>query len=387
MVVGAMRSAYRGYTDPDCPRPLRRLFERTVDVANPFDGAAPRRRTPPPVGGDTTGPKKCSLLQWLFEGPYDAAFDATGEGYVPELAYHAYRTRGGVDRGRDASLPGGPTDPAVVADLLAADPAAVWTWFLRTALADAPGLRRVAAASYQAHRAPPPAEPPAYGVDVVGCLDSEPARRLVAGLCDGKVPHALFDSCGGFAPPTPRAPTFAVTLVLPGAPALPPRRGDAARVVVVGPDDAKAWTGPNATRGPALRDRLDALLPGLAPPAAFAGCAQTYPPDPPPPPRVPFDHPTLRLRRPAAAVVPAPSLALVYGLLVLAAAFFLARRSCRWALADQTPTEGGGDDDDRLDAAEQHRVDSDDSDDGGEGESPEGASLLQLEPKTPKKRK
>ena len=120
MVVGAMRSAYRGYTDPDCPRPLRRLFERTVDVANPFDGAAPRRRTPPPVGGDTTGPKKCSLLQWLFEGPYDAAFDATGEGYVPELAYHAYRTRGGVDRGRDASLPGGPTDPAVVEDLLAA---------------------------------------------------------------------------------------------------------------------------------------------------------------------------------------------------------------------------------------------------------------------------
>ncbi|KAH8068573.1 cyclin-dependent protein serine/threonine kinase [Aureococcus anophagefferens] len=358
-VVAAARDAYRGATDPDGDAARRRLFARTVRLDNPFNGTPPVLR----AAGDGA---RISVAQWLFEGPYDLPFDLVGAAYVPELAWHAYRSRDGPEAGR----PGGrvaATDAAAAAALLAAEPARVWTWFLAY-LGDAPGLRKVATAMLRAHRAD--ADPPAFGVSLAGCLDGEDA--LLAALCDARVPHAAFDACGRLAPPPgPRVPPFAVTLVAgaaaPRSPGPRPRRlarGRGARRRGRGALDGRGAAGRLRRLRGALRRR----------PAAAAAAA--------------FPRPFLRCRRRALPRPAPPFRAWGLGLAVVALASALARQGrdppldARGAAGDGDGDAAAGSDTDDATLV----VDSDTEDDEEAPPAAQDAVLL-LESKTPKKRK
>lgn len=361
-VVAAARDAYRGATDPDGDAARRRLFARTVRLDNPFNGTPPVLR----AAGDGA---RISVAQWLFEGPYDLPFDLVGAAYVPELAWHAYRSRDGPEAGR----PGGrvaATDAAAAAALLAAEPARVWTWFL-TYLGDAPGLRKVATAMLRAHRARTP-DPPAFGVSLAGCLDGEDA--LLAALCDARVSHAAFDACGRLAPPPgPRVPPFAVTLVVGGAPA----------PAVAGALGRDAWPA-----GAAPGDAVAALSTSAAPPGAFAGCAAPFADDPPRPPRVEFPRPFLRLSAPAPPRPAPPFRAWGLGLAVVALASAIARQG-RDPPLDARGAAGDGDGDSAAgsDADDATLVVDSDTEDDEEAPPAAQDAVLLLESKTPKKRK
>ncbi|KAH8046130.1 cyclin-dependent protein serine/threonine kinase [Aureococcus anophagefferens] len=327
-VVAAARDAYRGATDLDGDAARRRLFARTVRLDNPFNGTPPVLR----AAGDGA---RISVAQWLFEGPYDLPFDLVGAAYVPELAWHAYRSRDGPEAGR----PGGrvaATDAAAAAALLAAEPARVWTWFLAY-LGDAPGLRKDA---------------------------------LLAALCDARVPHAAFDACGRLAPPPgPRVPPFGVTLVVGGA-----------RAAVAGALDRDAWPA-----GAAPGDAVAALSTAAAPPGAFAGCAAPFADDAAPPRRLPRRSSA----RGAGAAAPGAAVPRLGPRPRRRRARVGDRAPGRDPPLDARGAAGDGDGDAAAgsDADDATLVVDSDTEDDEEAPPPAQDAVLLLESKTPKKRK